>query len=330
MARGLAAAAVVWWHVAGSELNSPRRAMWTVSGRLAVWLFFILSGYLIGSGFADRRYTWNWASLGRFYRNRWLRIFPLYLFVGVVSFGIHQILGDLHLSVWELVRELLMLKLRHDYQLNGVFWTLGIEVQFYLVAPILIFLQLYSPRPMVTAVIVYIALIYLVKLDGFIYTDGGDARTLIGNLVHFQTGILICLCRPLILKMKSTPAVIGTVTLLALAALLICNRLYFFNNHAFLHTNGILLADAMGALVLIAHILLERRKIRRGWLTTAGLILGVLSYGLYAWHSVVQMVPAFSLGFLFVFGLSMICAYLSYRLIEQPALLLKKLGRREK
>jgi len=30
-----------------------------------------------------------------------------------------------------------MLKLNHDYVLNGVFWTLGIEMQYYLLAPLL-------------------------------------------------------------------------------------------------------------------------------------------------------------------------------------------------
>lgn len=50
MMRGLMASAVVWWHTAGYSLDLPFLQPFNITGRLAVWVFFGLSGYVIGYG----------------------------------------------------------------------------------------------------------------------------------------------------------------------------------------------------------------------------------------------------------------------------------------
>jgi peptidoglycan/LPS O-acetylase OafA/YrhL len=32
-----------------------------------------------------------------------------------------------------------MMQFEHSYSLSGVFWTLGVEMQFYLLAPLMVF-----------------------------------------------------------------------------------------------------------------------------------------------------------------------------------------------
>jgi peptidoglycan/LPS O-acetylase OafA/YrhL len=41
----------------------------------------------------------------------------------------------------KIISDLFFLKETHDYKLNGVFWTIGVEMQFYVIVP-LIFLFL--------------------------------------------------------------------------------------------------------------------------------------------------------------------------------------------
>jgi len=54
------------------------------AGGVAVRIFFCLSGYLIGKAFYNQRYTTQLKGLINFWRNRALRIFPLYYFSVII------------------------------------------------------------------------------------------------------------------------------------------------------------------------------------------------------------------------------------------------------
>lgn len=96
-------------------------------GRLAVLLFFYLSGYWVSriyqSEFAGRRWL-------MFYVGRWLRIAPLYFVVMLAAAA----LRGLPLS-WENFTLLGVDTTGRDP--TGVSWSLDIELQFYLLVPLL-------------------------------------------------------------------------------------------------------------------------------------------------------------------------------------------------
>ena len=51
-----------------------------------VWIFFILSGFLIGKGFWTGKYkTDNLKDFSKFYTNRALKILPLYFFIVILD-----------------------------------------------------------------------------------------------------------------------------------------------------------------------------------------------------------------------------------------------------
>ncbi len=56
--RGLFASAVVFWHTIGAYHVDVIPAWMNVPGRVSVWVFFGLSGYVIGHGFFSGRYHW--------------------------------------------------------------------------------------------------------------------------------------------------------------------------------------------------------------------------------------------------------------------------------
>lgn len=103
-----------------------------------VWVFFSLSGYLMGKGFISGRYPLTPDGLGLFFRNRALRILPVY-FVAIIIMcawfypSIFQIR-----NVWILV-EMALFDYRGDLPINpiGALWSVSTEVQFYLLAPFL-------------------------------------------------------------------------------------------------------------------------------------------------------------------------------------------------
>ena len=127
----------------------PRNAMqfqgldlsWLVfsHGMVAVWIFFCLSGYLMGKAFYSGRYRLSWQGALNFWRNRALRILPLYSFIVLlVSILVYpEILKIENLGT-------LLRICTFTYQpylspqplsFNGAVWSISTEVQFYLIVP---------------------------------------------------------------------------------------------------------------------------------------------------------------------------------------------------
>jgi peptidoglycan/LPS O-acetylase OafA/YrhL len=83
--RGFACLVVVIHHC-----NAPRNTIiyhnldwsWLIfsHGWVAVWVFFVLSGYLMGKAFYTERYAADVPGVLSFWRNRIFRIVPLYYF----------------------------------------------------------------------------------------------------------------------------------------------------------------------------------------------------------------------------------------------------------
>ncbi len=108
-------------------------------GAIAVWIFFVLSGYLMGKVFYTKRYTVDIAGVIKFWRNRVLRIFPLYYFA-VLILTIFVYPEILKFSNWGYLLRVCTFTY-HPYisfeavKFNDVFWSLSTEVQFYLIVP---------------------------------------------------------------------------------------------------------------------------------------------------------------------------------------------------
>lgn len=108
-------------------------------GAIAVWIFFVLSGYLMGKAFYTKRYTADITGVIRFWRNRALRIFPLYYFA-VLILSIFVYPKVLKFYNWGYLLRICTFTY-HPYisfqavKFNDVFWSLSTEVQFYLLIP---------------------------------------------------------------------------------------------------------------------------------------------------------------------------------------------------
>ena len=148
---GLRAIAVLMVLLAHCKEATPHR-IWQVlhQGGFGVYLFFVLSGFLITRILLSEKN--KPAYFRNFYARRTLRIFPLYYGVLALQFWVllpifptPHILADAHYQgwLWAYGYNVLTAIKDHyfftsDWMFMGHFWTLAVEEQFYLVWPFIV------------------------------------------------------------------------------------------------------------------------------------------------------------------------------------------------
>ncbi len=111
------------------------------AGATGVTLFFVLSGFLLFMPYAKSLLVEHttWSSARRFYLRRAFRIIPAYyacLFL-LVLFAHREYLQPAHWKELGLFLVFFMESSSITYQkINGPFWTLGVEWQFYMLLPL--------------------------------------------------------------------------------------------------------------------------------------------------------------------------------------------------
>jgi peptidoglycan/LPS O-acetylase OafA/YrhL len=147
--RALAIALVVWLHtwqlswmsnhaqIAGVSLDW---GMIPETGFLGVELFFFISGFCLFYPYA--RHLWEGKplpALGTYVYRRAIKILPSYwLAIALLIFVVPPAFGTLQAWLWQLGTHALFI---HNWfidtkdSINGVFWSLAVEVQFYVLFP---------------------------------------------------------------------------------------------------------------------------------------------------------------------------------------------------
>lgn len=157
-------------------------------------LFFVISGFILALPFAQHFLSGGPpVPLGKYYRRRLTRLEPPYL---VALLGIYFVAVMLRMpetaepgfwsSLWLRIGYLFCLVTKEPPSLNGVTWSLEIEVQFYLLSPL--FAQIFRvPRPWRRPL-----LVLAVVLASFVaaYSPWGHL-TLLGFAQFFLMGLLL-------------------------------------------------------------------------------------------------------------------------------------------
>ncbi|WYX21057.1 acyltransferase family protein [Achromobacter xylosoxidans] len=214
MLRTLLALSVVLDHLGGGATD------WLVGGRLAVQLFYVISGFLISYVLtATDHYR---GAPGRFYANRALRLYPVYLAVAALTLlaylagggeAFWRVYEDLPLSAELFLALSNLVILGQDWPMffgieqgglafTGSFahsevplyqgllvpqaWTLGVEMSFYLVAPFV----LHSPRRLLVLLVASLALRAALIASGIGLGDPWTYRFFPTELALFLLGSL--------------------------------------------------------------------------------------------------------------------------------------------
>jgi peptidoglycan/LPS O-acetylase OafA/YrhL len=137
--RALSVGLIILCHAAYNASRSEYISAFTpyFDGAVAVRIFFIVSGFLItGLLISEKNETGN-VSLGNFYFRRFLRIFPVQATYVFFLFIIDNF-STSHINSCEFFTSIFYMKNYACYdRLDGHFWTLSVEEQFYLFWPFL-------------------------------------------------------------------------------------------------------------------------------------------------------------------------------------------------
>ena len=348
---GLRAVAVVltilfhaWWGIPGVGVPAQDAELFPINyARTGVHLFFVLSGFLLFLPYA----RWIFGlqqrpSSAKFYLRRVLRVGPAYwaclLVLSLSGLSDPAVVKDIVVHILFLSNAF-----QHSiYSINGVFWTMAIEVQFYVFLPLIAllmwrisFLGLRIALPLVV-----LGLFGVSSVVGYMDTHHHIHSLTVStfltgetSLLHwldvFGDGIVCGLLYVYITQVaQCKPDALYPVAILSFATGITILLLITFapRMHA-LQIKGILIGMCYAAILF--GLLFGPSMMRRPFASVPLRFVGLISYSMYLWHTIVigwiePHLTSFSphmrvtLGFILGFLLSIPVAYLSYQLTERP------------
>lgn len=315
-------------------LESGRWIIELVSVFPGVPIFFVISGFLISASW-ERSY-----SLSSYIQNRVLRIYPALwacfafsIFTLYLLYPINALSSDFF--KWVIAQVSIGQFYNPDFLrgygvgvLNGSLWTIPIELQFYLVLPLLyLFFRKFSWGAAFLLVVMFVLMVVnqvYIGLKG--YEDGLAIKlfgvTVLPYLYIFMAGAILQRNFSLVRRYLAGKVVHWLVIYLFSAALFSYLGFNFKGNY--LNPVSVILISIL--IISFAYSnTLKLSDVLRG---------NDISYGVYIYHMVfVNIAIHFNIfepgvNFFLVLLLTMLMAFISWRLIEKPVLALKKYSAR--
>jgi len=315
--RGIAALGVVFYHAVeqGGKvlpqnfLQYPIRAAQLVSsfGYISVFLFFVISGFCIHLQWAKAKAAGVEPEIrfGAFWKRRLRRLYPpyiiallLFLLLTASTAGINLT----HFFFYDIGMHLLML---HNldphtcYTINGVFWTLAIEEQLYLMYFLLLFIRVRWGWGVTLTVCLIARMGWMVFSHLVWLKTGFGVPVPEAAAVHWFTWALGAICVEAffgLIKLRGWSRDLRIATVLIVGASAISNYLPLINKDTFLHHAAWFSIHpfwGLGFFIVVNRMVLAEQS----WLRTAKLpslvslfsTLGLFSYSLYLTHELVIM-----------------------------------------
>jgi exopolysaccharide production protein ExoZ len=342
LSRGLAALMVMLTHYAAFIPGAPAgmQFLWT-----GVDLFFVISGYVFapmilpmeGEATTTELRLHKSGSTHAYFLRRFFRIYPLYLLALIAYF---IVLPEAPEKTPYFIRHLFFLhttrSFEEAYYFNPAFWSLPVEIEFYLLLPLL---ALWRGNNRVMLAVAGGTLLLSLAAN-FLRGPGVDAWRVLSVhlptiLPEFLAGSLLALrvskghYRKLNWYSTQGLGALGLGIVLLVATYQVKYGSFGLENNQVLDSFWNLLCAISYSLVLYPLLLVRNEQY--GWLASkVALTAGASSYGVYLLHNLMPRVldptwPASGIGFVFKCGLAtLVAALVLYWIYENP---LRKLGR---
>jgi peptidoglycan/LPS O-acetylase OafA/YrhL len=306
--RGIAILMVVWWHLWLFSWLTPNFTLFghplslvliPGTGLMGVELFFFISGFVLFYPYARHLFEGKpLQTVQQFAYRRFIKIVPSYVIALFAALPLLWAFPSFREAVWQVVTHLLFIHIFWTdtwVGINGVLWSLGVEVQFYVIFPLVC--TAFRRQPFLTyAAMVAVAVLYRAAMA----RDHAGDYVIMGQMPAFldlfANGMLAAW---LFVFMRSRVTGLDRYRWLALLvafasagglyALLesLLPRIWASDYLAWQSANR----SYFGALVGV--FTLSSLFAYRWWHAVVAnrlfIFLGVISYNLYLWHNVVML-----------------------------------------
>jgi peptidoglycan/LPS O-acetylase OafA/YrhL len=324
--RAIAVLSVVLYHAIRLE-----------GGFIGVDIFFVISGYLI-STIVFSNLERNSFSFIEFYSRRIKRIFPalILVLIAVYTFGWFVLLGDEYKQLGKQIAggagfiSNFILWNESGYFDNAAvtkpllhLWSLGIEEQFYIIWPLLLW---FTWKQRLNLLVITISLAVISFSLNIIYIQAEPVATFYSPQTRFwelmvgsTLAYIMINNQNLLINIKqrytNALSLLG-IGLIIIGFLFITEKKYFPGWWALLPTLGTMLIIFAGSGAWFNRVILTNRTLV--W-------FGLISYPLYLWHwpllSFARILeyqrPSFEIRFIVVL-ISILLAWLTYQFVEKP------------
>ncbi|MCX5871538.1 MAG: acyltransferase [Deltaproteobacteria bacterium] len=289
-------------------------------GKVGVWIFFVLSAFLLTTHLCHDLETTSSKvfSLLKYTVHRIFRIYPLFIF----SLTIHLIYRDI--SRIEFIQHLFLIQGRSEL------WAIPVEFQYYFIMPVIAMSTLYLPRRKVIlllAATLMVALFYGIAQPASVFSN---KLNIIPKLAPFLLGSILAL---LLYKKKpaspqSQPKFVFFTPTACLVMLLITTVLFRCIAKNYISISfAPWLSIAIGASVMgLIYFALQPTAVSTLLGARPLVFLGEISFSVYLLHMFVirfalslHGLPIVTKAWLSL-GLSVLCAIISYWIIERPGI----------
>ena len=360
--RGLAAMAVVLWHAAygvlfvlglnpglGPHLDTSVVYGHPIgdfirAGSLSVYLFFVLSGYLIGRPFV-RAYVVDAPRprVRSYIRNRIFRVYPIFIVLCLFLILIYGLEGD---SLRKTINVMLLGETTGSGWSQRVqqVWSLKVEVAFYAMLPLALFAVGFITSPFSRripewgrALILAVPIAALGIFSLATHWNEGIYATLPGEFWAFTPGLLLAVAEPFAVPRVRNRARVARFALFATVAGFVIMMLYVPVVNTISSGSGKLIAVVSTGLLVGGPLLAEWTG-RRPWRALDNRVLhwlGERSYPIFLihWALLFEIVPLFDglgprglllVSWLITLALTLLLADLLHRFVERPFMRRKK------
>ena len=313
-------------------------------GELGVNFFFVLSGFLITFLIYNERKNYGYFHLGKFLIRRTLRIWPLYLLIGLIGFGLFPLIFSDYTTNHSALNYFLFLA-NFDEIWNGLNdpinfltspWSVAVEEQFYLFWGIALYLllKIKSFKLEYLLVILYIISFYYrwkywnEPRTNYYHTLTACQDILMGSFI----GVSVFRGKKWVQEIQALPKMVNIILyIIGFALCIVKNKLF---------AGELIIVERFMLSLFFAYVILDQIGGKNS-LFKLGKVkvlnyLGKISYGLYMYHLVIMylilryidfqpigIAGTFPLFFTLSLLLTVALSTVSYRYFESKFLSLK-------
>ncbi len=330
--RGIAIFMVIYQHVYAGPVRQNFRDMtggfaYIIGNAwMGVGLFFILSGFVLALPFAEgKRSLHDRADFNEFYKRRFARIGPLFIFMAFVGYAFTVKYGNPATGSLLLTLSTLSMFTKSQFfpTINGPFWSLAVEIWFSILCPFILF-RMMKNGPMKTAAVIAVAALSI-RLVGTQLTFSNSQVNpvkdfLIARMDDFALGMVIAIsyARGILPKLRDAHSLAGIAAILIAAILWDFQESFpswaaaFFNLPLQIGVALLLIAALSGATLTTSF--LTKWPLR---------LAGAMCFSLYCWHymligpTISDHPFGFKSNLIFWTSLAVLASF-TYRFIEFP------------